>query len=93
MQKEGLNSLYTVVKDYIPKNAITKKNGNKSWVYGYNDQYDVIIISKTGQIEDVIKNINNKNSNILRTSSIDDKFKHCPDLKPPPIYLNRNSSN
>lgn len=54
MQKEGLNSLYTVVKDYIPKNAITKKNGNKSWVYGYNDQYDVIIISKTGQIEDVI---------------------------------------
>jgi hypothetical protein len=44
------------------------------------------------QIEDVIKNINNKNSNILRTSSIDDKFKHCPDLKPPPIYLKRNSS-
>ena len=54
MQKEGLNSLYTVVKDYIPKNAITKKNGNKSWVYGYNDQYDVVIISKTGQIGDII---------------------------------------
>ena len=55
MQKEGLNSLYTIVKDYIPKNAITKKNGNKSWLYGYNDQYNVVVISKTGQIEDIVK--------------------------------------
>ena len=55
MQKEGLNSLYTVVKDYIPSHSITKKNGNKSWLYGYNDQYDVIIISKTGEIGDVVK--------------------------------------
>jgi len=55
LQKEGLNSLYTVVKDYIPSHSITKKNGNKSWLYGYNDQYDVIIISKTGEIGDVVK--------------------------------------
>jgi hypothetical protein len=30
------------------------KNGNKSWVYGYNDQFDVIVISKTGEIGDVV---------------------------------------
>jgi len=54
LQKEGLNSLYTVVKDYIPSHSITKKNGNKSWLYGYNDQYDVTIISKTGQIGDIV---------------------------------------
>ena len=54
MQKEGQNSIYTIVKDYIPANAITKKNGNKSWIYGYNEQYDVVIISKTGEIGDII---------------------------------------
>lgn len=54
MQNEGQNSIYTVVKDYIPANAITKKNGNKSWIYGYNDQYDIIIISKTGQIGEIV---------------------------------------
>jgi hypothetical protein len=52
--KEGLNSLYSVVNDYIPKAVISNKNRNKSWVYGYNDQYDVVVISKTGQIGDVI---------------------------------------
>jgi hypothetical protein len=54
LQKEGQNNIYTIVKDYIPSNAITKKNGNKSWLYGYNEQYDVIIISKTGEIGEIV---------------------------------------
>lgn len=54
LQKEGLNSLYYVVNDYIPKSVISNKNRNKSWVYGYNEQYNVVVISKTGQIGDVI---------------------------------------
>ena len=54
MQKEGQNNLYTVVKDYIPSHSITKKNGVKSWLYGYNEQYDVVVISKTGQIGDIV---------------------------------------
>jgi hypothetical protein len=44
-----------VVKDYIPKNVLTKKNKNKSWQYGYNQDYDLIIISKTGQIGEIYK--------------------------------------
>ena len=54
MLKEGQNSIYTVVKDYVPANAVTKKNGNKSWLYGYNDQYDMVVISKTGEIGEII---------------------------------------
>lgn len=54
MQKEGQNNIYTVVKDYIPANAITKKNSNKSWRYGYNDQYDLVVISKTGEIGEIV---------------------------------------
>ena len=54
MQNEGQNSIYRVVADYIPKNAIGKKNAVRSWKYGYNEQYDMVIISKTGQIGDII---------------------------------------
>jgi hypothetical protein len=54
LQKEAQNNIYTVVKDYIPSNAITKKNGNKSWLYGYNEQYDVVVISKTGEIGEIV---------------------------------------
>ena len=51
---EELNSLCSVVNDYIPKNIISTKNRSKTWQYGYNDQYDVVIISKTGQIGDIV---------------------------------------
>ena len=54
MQKEGQNKLYKVVKDYISKSVITNKNRNRSWVYGYNEKYDVVVISKTGQIGNII---------------------------------------
>ena len=54
MQKEGLNSLYKVIKDYIPESHVKKNNKRKSWVYGYNKDFEVIIISRTGQIGDVV---------------------------------------
>ena len=54
MQKEGQNNIYTIVRDHIPSNVITKKNSNKSWIYGYNEQYDVVVISKTGEIGEII---------------------------------------
>ena len=54
MQKEGLNSLYRVLDDYIPKNVVTNKNRNRSWKYGYDEKYDIVVISKTGEIGDVI---------------------------------------
>ena len=54
MQNEGQNnSLCKVLKDYIPPAVVSNKNRVKSWLYGYNDQYDVVIISKTGQIGEI----------------------------------------
>jgi len=38
----------------VPQIAISKKNGVRSWKYGYNEQYDMVVISKTGQIGEII---------------------------------------
>jgi hypothetical protein len=55
LQKEGQNNeLYTIAKNYIPSKTIASKNSNKSWLYGYNDKYDVVVISKTGEIGQII---------------------------------------
>ena len=56
MLKEGQNStLYRVLKDFVPKAVVSNKNRNRSWLYGYNPKYDVVVISKTGQIGDIIE--------------------------------------
>ena len=56
MQSEGPErvALYRVADDHIPKKIVSHKNRNRSWLYGYNEQYDVVVISKTGQIGDVV---------------------------------------
>ena len=54
MQSDGPAELYTVLNEYIPKAVLKSKNRAKTWQYGYNDKYDVVVISKTGQIGDVI---------------------------------------
>ena len=55
MQNEGQdNVLYKDVQDYVPKAVLTNKNKNKSWKYGYDEKYDLVIISKTGEIENII---------------------------------------
>jgi hypothetical protein len=40
--------------------VVSNKNRAKTWFYGYNEKYDVVVISKTGQIGDII-NINGLN--------------------------------
>ena len=54
MQKEGQNSLYEELHGHIPKNVISNKNRAKSWKYGYDDKYDMVVISKNGTIDSVI---------------------------------------
>ena len=49
-------SLFTVIGS-ISEAEKNKKNKNSSWNYGYNPDYDVVVISKNGKIGDVI-NIN-----------------------------------
>jgi len=57
LQNEGQNKLYHVIKDYIPRSVLTKKNRAKTWLYGYSEKYDVVVISKNGTIGQII-NIN-----------------------------------
>jgi hypothetical protein len=38
----------------VPKNVLTSKNRAKTWKYGYDSKYDFVVISKSGQIGDII---------------------------------------
>jgi len=50
LQKDELNSIYKEVFDIIPTTVLKNKNRAKSWLYGYNQKYDIVVISKTGEI-------------------------------------------
>ena len=45
--------LYKVLDNFIPKSVIVTKNKAKSWRYGYNPDYDIVVISKTGVLGEV----------------------------------------
>jgi len=60
LQKDDQNKLFYKVKNLIPVTAFKNKNRAKTWVYGYNSTYDMVVISKSGMIGDVV-NINGLN--------------------------------
>jgi len=37
----------------VPKSVLVSKNKAKSWEYGYNEKYDMVVISKDGTVGDV----------------------------------------
>jgi len=56
LQREGQeNSIYRELPEYVPKNSLSKKNKAKSWHYGYDEKHDMVVISKSGQIGDVVE--------------------------------------
>jgi hypothetical protein len=57
LQKNDQNNLYSVVKNHIPPTVLANKNNKKSWQYGYDEKYNMIVISKNGTIGEVY-NIN-----------------------------------
>lgn len=46
-------SLFTIVKNIIPEKILVKRNAKKDWAYGYDKEYDIVIISKDGTIGDI----------------------------------------
>jgi hypothetical protein len=46
-------NLYTVLDDYITPKTIKKYNRLKKWEYGYNEQHDMVVISKDGTIGEI----------------------------------------
>lgn len=45
-------TLYKVISP-IKSNTITRLNKSKKWVYGYNKEHDIVVISKTGKIGEI----------------------------------------
>jgi hypothetical protein len=55
LQRDDLNSrIYSVAEDYVPENIIKSKNKAASWEYGYDDKHDLVVISKSGQIGEIV---------------------------------------
>jgi len=46
-------TLYKIIKDHIKPKVLKRMNRYKKWEYGYNEDHDMIVISKTGEIGDV----------------------------------------
>ena len=53
MQSHDQNRIYKKLDNYIPSGIVKRKNSAFTWKYGYNEKYDVIIISKDGTIGDI----------------------------------------
>ena len=48
-------TLWKEIKDVVNPKILAKNNRFKKWEYGYNSDYDFIVISKTGQIGQIIE--------------------------------------
>lgn len=46
-------SLYNVIDNVVPEKILDKKNNKKQWEYGYDPEYDIVIISKDGTLGQV----------------------------------------
>ena len=47
--------LFTVVKDHIKPKVLKRINRYNKWEYGYNEEHDIVVISKTGKIGEIYK--------------------------------------
>ena len=48
-------TLYKELEEVVNEKLLKKENKNKKWKYGYNEDYDFIVISKTGKIGQIIE--------------------------------------
>ena len=46
-------TLYKVLKNHIKPKILSRMNRYNKWEYGYNEDHDMVVISKTGQIGEV----------------------------------------
>lgn len=49
--------MYKIEKDIVPSSVKASRNSRSMWTYGYNKEFDIIVISKDGTIGDIY-NIN-----------------------------------
>jgi hypothetical protein len=53
MRRNSKYDLYKLNNDHVNKTARSTRNASKAWQYGYDRDYDLIIISKDGTIGDI----------------------------------------
>lgn len=52
--KSYRRNLHVPVDGHIPPAVLEKNNRNRAWKYGYNEEYDMVIISRNGTVGQVI---------------------------------------
>ena len=52
--KSYRRTLHSIIENHIPKDILDERNKSKSWDYGYNKEFDMVVISKNGTIGNVI---------------------------------------
>ena len=67
-------TLLKILDDHIKPHVLKRMNNGKKWEYGYNEDHDVVVISKTGQIGEIYEIQNLKialplESNVVRFKS------------------------
>jgi len=53
MVKNHNYDIYRIANDHIGETSIRNKNRAKSWDYGYNKEYNIVVISKDGTLGDI----------------------------------------
>tara|TARA_B100000497_G_scaffold123563_1_gene156445 strand:- start:4236 stop:6479 length:2244 start_codon:yes stop_codon:yes gene_type:complete len=74
LQNQDQNSLYRINKITIPKSVLLKKNKAKTWKPGYDEKYDIVVISQNGTIGDIYT-VNNLNIATPLTPKLSSKHK------------------
>jgi hypothetical protein len=46
-------TLYKIVTDHVKPNVVKQKNRYNKWEYGYNKEYDMVVISRSGKIGEI----------------------------------------
>ena len=46
-------TLYKILENVIPQKVLKSYNKSKKWKYGYNKEFDIVVISKDGTIDEV----------------------------------------
>ena len=65
--------LYTILKDHVKPKVLKQQNRYSKWKYGYNKEYDMVVISRTGKIGEIYEIQNLKIALPLEENTV--KFK------------------
>jgi len=73
-------TLYKILKDHVKPKVLKRTNRYKKWEYGYNQEHDMVVISKTGQIGEIYE-IQDLKIALPKAENVhtfeDDRWKHA----------------